>query len=295
MSSSVTTRHRGFTLIELLVVIAIIAVLIGLLLPAVQKVREAASRVRCANHLKQIALAFHNHHDALQAFPSGGWSWSDPPTYVSGQPMTGLQQRAGWGFQILPYMESEAVWRGGAGPTDLDRIKVAIGTPNSNFYCPSRRSPQALPFSHPGYLGGLNAPRGLTDYAGSNRRDTGVVRWKTPGRFADVTDGTSNTLLVAEKRFALEGAGKPNSEDNLGYTAGWDADTMRRTEKLPKPDINSGATSGDLERFGAVHPGRFNAALADGSVRSIPYTIDKVVWERLGDRNDGQVVSMNDL
>ena len=295
MSSQAPPKGRAFTLIELLVVIAIIAILIGLLLPAVQKVREAAARIRCANHLKQIALAFHNHHDALQAFPSGGWAWSDPPTYVNGQPATGLQQKAGWGFQILPYLEADTVWRGGSGPTDLDRIKVAIGTPNPNLFCPSRRSPQAVPFSHPGYLGGLNAPRGLTDYAGSNLRETGVLRQRTPGRFADITDGSSNTLLVAEKRFALDGPGQPNPEDNLGYTAGWDADTLRRTDRVPKPDINSGATSGDLERFGSAHPGRFNAAFADGSVRSISYTIDKTVWERIGDRNDGQVISMNDL
>jgi prepilin-type N-terminal cleavage/methylation domain-containing protein/prepilin-type processing-associated H-X9-DG protein len=284
--------RAAFTLIELLVVIAIMSVLLGLLLPAVQKVREAAARTQCANNLKQLSLGFHNHHDAHGFFPTGGWKdgW---PTYVNGSPAVGRQQEAAWGFQVLPFIEAQNVWRGGQANDDLGRALITVGTTNKLFFCPSRRGPQTLSVGQKKVLNGEPFPRALCDYAASNLEGTGVVREGQSTRITDITDGTSNTLLLGDKRLGLANTGKPPADDNEGYCAGWSSDTMRYTDKSPAPDHyldNSGH-----KRFGSSHPGRFNAALADGSVRSIAYLIDPAVFSYLGNINDGQVINSNDL
>jgi prepilin-type N-terminal cleavage/methylation domain-containing protein len=104
--------RRGFTLIELLVVIAIIAILIGLLVPAVQKVRESASRIKCSNNLKQLGLALHNFHDTNQRFPTGGGSWNEGPSYdASGNALGVDLQTAGFCYQILPYIEQDNLYK----------------------------------------------------------------------------------------------------------------------------------------------------------------------------------------
>jgi prepilin-type N-terminal cleavage/methylation domain-containing protein/prepilin-type processing-associated H-X9-DG protein len=288
-------RRDGFTLIELLVVIAIIAVLIGLILPAVQKVREAANRSQCANNLKQIGLAFHNHHDVYQYFPSGGTDGSAAPTYVGGRPAVGAGQDAGWGFQILPFLEGDAAWKGGDAATDQGRILVAIGTPHPVFFCPSRRKPQTVTYSDPNYLGGIEATHALCDYAASNREGSGVVQMEDVSRVADITDGTTYTLLVAEKRLNRAFLGQWQDDDGLGYTAGWEDDTIRSTENPPAPDYSDPGGDDGGQLFGSSHPGRFNAVFADGSVRPISYGIDPDVFRRLGDKSDGEVVSAGDF
>jgi prepilin-type N-terminal cleavage/methylation domain-containing protein/prepilin-type processing-associated H-X9-DG protein len=285
-------RRGGFTLIELLVVIAIVGILIGLLLPAVQKVRESANRAQCQNNLKQFGLAFHNHHDALNQFPTGGGDWWDMPTYVNGQPAVGSQQAAGWGFQILPYIEGDNTWKGGGATNDVDRARVAVGTTNKVFFCPSRRGPQTVVFTSPAYFNGQPTTIALCDYAASNYEETGVVLYRVPTKMADITDGTSNTLLVGDKRLNRQLLGQPQPDDDTGYASGFDADVSRYTNIAPAPDYN--APTGDGEkRFGSSHTGGFNVVLADGSVRMISYTIDPVVFSYLGNKSDGQVIDPN--
>jgi prepilin-type N-terminal cleavage/methylation domain-containing protein/prepilin-type processing-associated H-X9-DG protein len=281
--------RSGFTLLELLVVFAIIAILTGMLLPAINKVREAALRAQCMNNLKQLGLAFHTHHDELECFPSGGWEWYTPPSYDSnGAPNIGSEQQAGWGFQILPYIDASPVWRAGA--------RVAIATRQRVFFCPSRRAPQTVtyPDEYTPPVTGAEVTHALCDYAASNWEGTGIVRQYLPTRKSEVTDGLTTTLLLAEKRLNLAGLGSPQPDDNEGYTVGWDEDVIRRTDVAPEPDFRG--TSWDKGRhFGSSHLNRMNAVFGDGSVRPVAYSIDPGVFSRLGNKSDGQAVGDGDF
>ncbi len=279
------SRRRAFTLVELLVVIAIIGLLFGLLLPAVQAAREAANRTKCKNNLKQLGLAFHLHHETHRFFPTGGWDWWEPPTYVGGAPMVGVKQGAGWGFQILPYIESSSVWKGDGCTTDAQRVLNAIAATNEVFFCPSRRTPQRLTYSDPLYLAGVSTAHALCDYAASNLEGTGVVKQYEPNYMGSVLDGLSNTLLLGDKRLNISLLGAWQEDDNEGYTAGWDEDTMRRTSLQPAPD-HSGDTDGG-ELFGSSHKAVFNVVFADASVHSLNYSISPTVFDQLGNKADG--------
>jgi prepilin-type N-terminal cleavage/methylation domain-containing protein/prepilin-type processing-associated H-X9-DG protein len=302
-------RRGAFTLIELLVVIAIIGVLIGLLLPAVQKVREAAARAQCLNNLKQIGMAFHAHHNQYKCFPSGGFSVDpnpSPPLYsgpdqLTGVPLVAPYQKAGWAFQILPFLEGNNAWKAGA--------VVAIATPNPVFFCPSRRAPQTLqllPGEEDYEPDNIDLDEGLThamlDYAASSLdvdpqtgKGIGVVREAMGVRIIEITDGTSNTLMVADRRMNLTMLGQKNEDDFLGYTSGWDDETVRKTNQVPEPDYRGDQGEDGEAKFGSSHPGRINALLADGSVRSISYSINPYVFSYLGNRSDGQVIDANDF
>lgn len=281
-----TAKINGFTLVELLVVIAIIGTLVGLLMPAVQASRESARRSECINNLRQLGLAFQNHVSAQGVFPSGGWEWTDAPTYRQNQPVYGAEQRAGWGFQILPYVEGET--SSAAGPV------AAIATPQSVFFCPSRRQPQTVSISD-SYLPPLTGGQlvhALCDYAASNRSGTGIVRRFTPRRMSQVTDGTSNVLLVADKRLNVARLGEPQDDDNEGYSVGWNEDTIRKTSRPPLPDLNTGDDQNGDMLFGSSHPSGINATLGDGSVRQIAFDVSSHVFEALGDVADGKTIEL---
>ena len=304
---STLKARTGFTLIELLVVIAIIAILIGLLLPAVQKVREASSRAQCANNLKQMGLAAHNHHDTHGLLPSASTRWEEAvPTFTApGSPVAGVGQKAGWGFQILPFMEQVAVWRGAGGATIADCQRNAIGAVIKTYFCPSRRAPKALPpiadwYNANGFNNGPGGtyPHGPTDYASSHNTTStrngnhGAIVYGFDGlKLIDIKDGTSNTLMFGEKRMNTRFIGQYQSDDNEGYTSGWDHDATRNTSLPPKADWQDPTLNHGENLFGSSHSGGANFALADGSIRFITFNISQPNFLAMGTAANGEVIS----
>ena len=283
----------GFTLIELLVVIAVIAVLIGLLVPAVQQVRETANRVTCANNLKQIGTAFLSHEFTHHKSPdSGGGWWLGRSKSASGAPLTAPNQDWGWAYQILPYIEQNNVW---SNPNDTEVAAAIIKL----YFCPSRRSAVGLAGIQSGMPPG---PRGAIDYAGNGGtgpfifpdgfpwlNQNGVVIPRVgPDHvsLSDSPDGASNTLLVGERNFTR--AREEQSwqwDENNGYIDGWDWDTIRWGYEAPAPDRHDDSYYD--RRFGSSHPAGVQFVFADGSVRMIYYSISLTTFQRLCNRKDG--------
>lgn len=266
-------RH-GFTLIELLVVIAIIGVLVGITVPAIQKARAAMANLACKNNLRQLALACQTHHDQFETLPHGGYGFQYLPSYSTpGTPYVGSMQAAGPFFQMLPYIEGDAAWRGGGATTVAQCQQVAVTTPNPLLFCSTR------PGQPPRFVEG-NA---MTDYAanGDVIRCFGVLN-----PIAWITDGTSNTVMLGEKRLDLCKLGQWMADDNEGYCASCDQDTVRKTDRPPGPDSMCISSTGEL-KFGSSHSGGFNMAFVDGHVVTVSYSINFVTFHSLGLPNDG--------
>jgi prepilin-type N-terminal cleavage/methylation domain-containing protein/prepilin-type processing-associated H-X9-DG protein len=316
LTVSRTAPRRGFTLIELLVVIAIIAILIGLLLPAVQKVRAAANRMVCTNHLKQIGLAAQNYHVTYDRFPAA----TNLPIPVGAVTAGGTNL---W-VELFPYIEQDNLYKrwddkdnsnnvaGGRSATTAQVIKLLI--------CPSDALPETVVESRaavaPSWSQGFY---GMSSYGGNAGTFSGPFNFSRDGIFwvvssvgiADITDGSSSTFLFGERfhrdpEFDVRQPIEVPRIPPLAQHGKWgvvatDGVMPNITLSTPVP-INyrvppGGDKSTVLNRicaFGSGHPGGANFAFADGSVRFLRESTSLEVLQKLSTRAGGEVVSEAD-
>lgn len=314
-------RLRGFTLIELLVVIAIIAILIALLLPAVQQAREAARRTQCRNNLKQLGIALHNYHDIYNTFPPGytarGVAATDP---ISAETGPGYA----WSFALLPALEQANLVS--AVDTNLDASDVVNravvqDTVLSSFLCPSDSAPNSFDVSdtdgnvyrmprsnYPGILGYASATM-------NPGRASGIFYRNSRIRFRDISDGTSNTICVGERkaRHTFNQVSQPVDAHTTWYaaipnvirSAGMSGMMASMTEgpaslilgHVGQPSMmgmmqmhNTPNQTNHIVHFSSQHVGGVQFLLADGSVHFVSENIDFDTFRRLGERSDGEVV-----
>jgi hypothetical protein len=305
--------------VELLVVIAIIGVLVALLLPAIQAAREAARRVQCTNHLKQIGLAVHNYHDVQQAFPATRYR----DTYPT------------WFATIMPFLEQ------GAAYELWDFTKPAMAAENRAarmlyipfYFCPSKRGGGGEGLLAPAESSGPRGPaQGSTgDYAGNTGRDIqgccpsvpdpvtgrrmpdmgGVIQtpecfavgnckgMKSDIAFKHVTDGLSKTFLVGEKQVApTQFAKVPPQGVDASIYEGDDLQNSSRAAGFLNPPAASGSYEGTSPPwhflFGGMHPGIVMMAMSDGSVTQVQTSVDLRVYEAFSTRDGGETVTALD-
>ncbi len=277
MSRHRSAPRRGVTLIELLVVIAIIAVLVSLLLPAVQQAREAARRSQCKNNLKQFGLALHNYHEIHRTFPPGYVAGGSPPSTVNGW---------GWASMILPQLDQAPLF---AKIDPRRRVQDAANAEAAEvvlpmFLCPTDPMP-ATAFNLTDAAGGFVVTVGPSSYAASVGDDAsdvtdavcgGVFFRNSAVRMGDVTDGTSHTVLVGDRAWAMTKGtwvGAPDTavtrsgDKNPWAVATADAPALGLVHNNWVNILND--SDGGLDDFSSFHAGGVQLLFADGSVRFI--------------------------
>lgn len=290
MSIQFASRRRlAFTLLELLIVIAIIAILIGLLVPAVQKAREASSRACCKNHLKQIGLAIHSFHDGHKKLP----------------PVRIADQYATWFVLLLPYLEHQELFsRWELNESYYMQSEFDVRAQVSVYFCPSRRRPpqigelpEEFAFARKGTLGdyAVAASDNNVDYATATARGSLILgyfvgsRWESRTKFSSVTDGLSNTIFVGEKHVQLGKFGAVNGDKTI-----WNGDSVDVFSRAGGQGLGivGTLTSTTNQRFGSYHPGLCNFLFGDGVVRSISVSLPEATLGLLIVRNDGKSTPM---
>lgn len=321
--SPLSRRGSGFTLVELLVVIAIIAVLIGLLLPAIQKVRYSAAQMQCTNNLKQIGLAFHSYINVEKGIPTAGSDGGQ------GHNPSVHRDDFGWAYEILPYIDQKSLYAlkgdstytpaaGGnpaaqnSGPNDTLMRKTIIPI----YYCPIRRPAKLYDgWARTDYAANGGTKVWTAPFDGPVIRSMGSNNYGGGGPLpiSAVLDGLSNTIFVGEKVINLHPQKDDNVDNEFWAGPGVDGDIYRGCKAngsswfAPVPDFSIAKPSeldpsdpnywpADLNyRFGSAHTGGMNAVFGDGSVRLISFRVDPATFMRACKRDDRGVVNFNDF
>lgn len=298
-----SSSRKAFTLIELLVVIAIIALLIALLVPAVQKVREAAARAQCQNNLKQTGLAVLNFENAVGYLPANrtifgaqATEFQEWLTAGANEPDGDEDSSANWAVFLLPYLEQKAIFDLWDLKADYGaQVPAAVQSPVPAYFCPTRRAPGGLSTTlsrQPGALGDYAACIGTTgddNISSGVGAPTGMFRVGPDGkgiRRRLVTDGMSNTFMIGEKHIPFGSFTKGKWDCSI-YD-GLNLDCNCRSAGVAGFGLANSIKDQATKKFGSWHLGVCQFVFGDGSVHALRVDLDPQILEYLANIADGQ-------